>query len=382
MKKTLKWFLSIVSVLTILTSSSSIAFAQDIDLKSVLTSIQEANKTVESQEGIGNLSFSLYNGQEELFGGDLDTDFRFNVDPRFSMEGTFSGNVRDSSQSVDENGNPVSDQAQETPFDLKVSMVEGIIYVFDGTSWSVEDFTQQEEELSKAFTEALNQAAGAQTEVNDDLVSICEKYFDISDNGTDYVFAMKPDIEAEAFWQDISKIVDIEKIKQEAVDEAIKQMQEQGTEVTEEGKAQMEETYNQAFDMVFDFLDKYEIHYNKETLNPSKIYLELSLNPEDIEKITGTADEETQKITGNLTFTMNFSKHGEQFDIQIPEGAPTFDEAASSQAGSETEASSSETSGEEATSEGSESSEVESGDDQAAESDQASSEATESESAE
>lgn len=326
MKKLFNVMIATIAVVSLIFAGAMPVSAQDINVKDVLTKVQEANKELGSQEGDAKLDFSVTIDGTEQIAGDLNGTFQMNVDPKFAAFIDGQGNFRQAVPVTDENGNVTETQNQEIPFSGQITVLDSILYAFDGSAWTVEDISDVEAEVSKVYTDAMAQVTESQAEVTDDLVALYEKYMDITETDSEYVFKMKPDINSEEFWADAQKVVDIEKIKQEAIDDAIAQAEAQGIEMTEEQKAQMKDTYDKAFNMIFDMFDNYEIHYAKDTNKVTKLVMNMTLDNEDLAKLASEAmPAEDSQVNLVFNLEMNFKNHGQNFDIQVPADAPTFD---------------------------------------------------------
>lgn len=330
MKKFSKWLSAIV--LAFLFLSSTLSVGAQADWKTVLQNINEASQTIPSMSGTGDLTFNVSAEGEEQASGQFGLDFKYNVDPRFSGEFLLDGNIAYAVPEYDDEWNVVATNMEEEALQFSATILDGIVYAFDGATWTVEELGETEYEVSEEINTALEEANANQAEVTDDMVALYEKYFDLSETDTDYVISLKPDIDTNQLWTDLEEISgeDLEAIKQTAIDESLASMEEStGEPVSEEDRAMYEEMYDQSFDMALGLLQNLIISYNKENYLISGISFDLDINSEDIAGLYGeevSAEDLGQfQITAALNLT--FAEHGQSFDIQVPADAPTFTES-------------------------------------------------------
>lgn len=330
MKKFSKWLSAIV--LAFLFLSSTLSVGAQADWGTVLQNINEASQTVQSMSGTGDLSFNVTAEGEEQASGQFALDFRYNVDPRFSGDVSLDGTTSFAVPEYDDEWNVVATNMEEEAVQVSATILEGIVYAFDGSTWTVEELGETEYEVSEEIHTAVNEAAANQTEVTEDMVAFYEKYFDLSETDTDYVFALKPDINTDELWADLQEVSgeDLESIKQTAIDESIASMEEStGQPVPEEERAMFEQMYDQSFDLGLSLLQNLTISYNKDNYMISAISFDLDISAEDIAGLYGedvNAEDLGQfQITAVLNLT--FADHGQTFDIQVPADAPTFTES-------------------------------------------------------
>ena len=109
--------------------------------------------------------------------------------------------------------------------------------------------------------------------------------------------------------------------------------------VTEEDRQTLEEQMDLSMEatksVMFQLVDTMEFRYSKETYYLTHMLMDFSLDRANMEEIAADMGETTEGIPEdfNVAFSMefNFANHGEVFDIVVPEGAPTFDEASSTE---------------------------------------------------
>lgn len=329
MKKSIKIFFSLLTTVTMAFGVvAPTVSAQDTNWDEVLTQLNEVNQEVVSMEGDGTITVSA----DQFIDAALNFDFRYNVEEAFALE--LAGDVTGELVTTDAEGNPSS-----MPLDFagQASIIDGIAYLFDGSSWTVEDVSAQEEQIAAEFDSIMAQIQEqADTMSNPELT---QKYFDLSETDSEYVMTLKQDINPDEFWADVESAVDMEQIKQETIDQTIQQAEANGQEVTEEDRQTLEEQMDLSMEatksVMFQLVDTMEFRYSKETYYLTHILMDFSLNRANMEEIAADMGETTEGIPEDfnvaISMEFNFANHGEVFDIVVPEGAPTFDEASSTE---------------------------------------------------
>ena len=329
MKKSIKIFFSLLTTVTMAFGVvAPTVSAQDTNWDEVLTQLNEVNQEVVSMEGDGTINVSA----DQFIDAALNFDFRYNVEESFALE--LAGDVTGELVTTDAEGNPSS-----MPLDFagQASIIDGIAYLFDGSSWTVEDVSAQEEQIAADFESIMSQAQEQAETINDPALT--QKYFDLSETDSEYVMTLKQDIDSEEFWADIESQVNLEQIKQESIDQAIAQAEAAGEELTEEDRQMLQDQMDQSFEagkkIAFQLVDNMEMRYSKDTYYLTYLVMDYSLDSADMEQIAADMGESTESLPEdfNVAFSMefNFTNHGEVFDIVVPEGAPTFDEASSTE---------------------------------------------------
>ena len=329
MKKSIKIFFSLLTTVTMAFGVvAPTVSAQDTNWDEVLTQLNEVNQEVVSMEGDGTITVSA----DQFIDAALNFDFRYNVEEAFALE--LAGDVTGELVTTDAEGNP---STMPLDFAGQASVIDGIAYLFDGSSWTVEDVSAQEEQIAAEFDNVMAQMQEqADTMSNPELT---QKYFDLSETDSEYVMTLKQDINPDEFWADVESLVDMEQIKQETIDQTIQQAEASGQEVTEEDRQTLEEQMDLSMEatksVMFQLVDTMEFRYSKETYYLTHMLMDFSLNRANMEEIAADMGETTEGIPEdfNVAFSMefNFANHGEVFDIVVPEGAPTFDEASSTE---------------------------------------------------
>lgn len=319
MKKMTKAFVLMMTLFLALSVVPSQVFGQELDLVNILNEIQAANMDIESAEG--DIKGAIYAEVDGVPYLDLNVSgpFMFNVEPRFALEAEMA--VEGSVSETDAEGEV---QTEEIAEQATLVFLEGMLYAFNGSEWTTKDLQKEEEEFIKSYEEAKAQ------EEKIDKAALNEKmlaYYDVEDTGDTYIIKLKEDIDSEAFWTDVNEVVDIEAIKEEAMQQAQDQAEEQGVEFTEAQRNQVEYYFNNVLNLFIDLIDNVEIHYTKEDYKLTKMVVDLSATEVEVGKVIGM-DPEALGITGKakINYEINLSNHGGEFDIQKPADAPEAEE--------------------------------------------------------
>lgn len=322
MKKTFKKF-------TAMLATASMAFtmvlptvsAQDTNWDEVLTQINTVNQELVSMEGDGTITVAAQN----MLDATLTMDFRYNTQERFAFEG--SANLTGEMVTADAEGNETS---MPIEFGGQATVLDGVGYLFDGQSWTVEDISAQEAQIAAQFEEIMAQVSEQSQTINDP--ELTKKYFDLTETDTEYALSLKSDINADEFWADVESKVNLEEIKQESIDQAVQQAEASGEALTQEEIDELTQQVNQSFEaskqVGFQLINSLEMRYSKETYYLTYMALDFGLDKADMDEIAANLGESAEDIPADFSLAFNlvfnFRNHGQVFDIAVPEGAPTF----------------------------------------------------------
>lgn len=317
MKKSLKFlssiFVALLMALNVLPTVSAQSTAGE-----VYAEINAANQTmIESMHANGFVSVSFLSGEQAADIGQFNFDLSYNVDPRFSMQ--FDGEI-------------VSAFLGSEAYTLSAWASEGVAYLFDGINneWTVEDYSEQEYDISDQVYSAINEAQANQTELTAEQLALVDKYADFTETDTDYVFTLKQGIDANELWADLESAVDMDALINDAIDQAKTAAAEQGIEFTAEEEEMIRSTYSvETLATILATNPVLSVSYSKEGYKLTAMSMVLTINPNDFMGTTEeVATEEEAAETGLpetmiVTMEMTFDSHGQVFDIVIPEEALT-----------------------------------------------------------
>lgn len=306
MKKGLKALSSLLIALLVALQIVPAVGAQESDVKTILQEINQANAEVTSMSGDGFVSLAMVSNEQRADLGQLNYDFSYNVDPRFGLEA---------------HGEVVSPFIGEAlGFDLFYENAVG--YLFDGTAWQAQDFSAEEKEISDAFYQALNEMSGMEeTPEAQASLDLNEKYTDFEETDTEYVFSLKQNINADELWADLNSVVDLNAVKEEAIQQA---ETEAGQELDQETKDMIDSMYSaDVLDVFLKTNPVFTTHYDKETLRLTKMAFEFQINLADFVPADVAAEEDMSAMPQVIIVAgeMNFANYGEQFDIAVPQEA-------------------------------------------------------------
>lgn len=318
MKKITKFFsLMLVMMLSIVGVLPSVS-AQETDVATVLNEISAANKDIESAKGDLNATIFLEMDGTPIIDLNVSGPFMYNVSPRFSANGEFSVSGTVNNQTAAESG--AESQTQEISEQATLTLVEGMLYIFNGKEWSTQDMTEAEKDIIDAYNEGKAQEANIDTKAVNEKMA---KYYDLEETDDMYILRLKEGIDPQAFWTDMNEVLDIEAIKEEAIAQAQKQAEDQGAEFTDAQRQQIDYYFNNFLNLAIELFDQLEMHYSKDGYKLMKMVFAMSADETHIANALGM-DPEALGVKGNgkLTYEINFSNHGESFDIQKPADAP------------------------------------------------------------
>lgn len=334
-------------------------YAQE-DNTSLYQELAEANKDYVSQAFDYNSSVYLEVNDQKYVDINAKGEGKYNVDPQFSGEATLNLNGEVSqetpqapaAETTDAQASPEEAATQESSevvlepisFTTQMVVLDNIFYALDGETWKSQDVAEELKEISKSIDEAKAQINVEQIEALNEKMA---PYMDVNETDTEYVVTMKKDIDSEKFWADVNEVIDIEAMKAQAIKEAEKQAADQGVEFTDAQRDQVNYYVDKGLAFALDMISNNETHYDKESKKLTKTLVNIELTEEDIAKIVGM-DKEALGVTvkANIDVEINYSNHGETFDIQVPEGA-TAPESRSQEQSSEVSDKSEEMSSEE-----------------------------------
>lgn len=315
MKKINKFVMTFVTFLLVLAGLAPLAKAQELDVVSILTEISKANQTIESFSGDFKFTGTAESEGKQVGDLNLDGTIKLNVgdNPAFQADintaGTFNGETMENRKAT-------------------VTIVDGVAYAYDGTSWQVQDVSKEQDSVIASIKDSEAKAASQDAAVIEKFA----KYYDVEDSGDAYVVRLKKDIDAEAFMADLGEGVDIQAIKDQAIAEA-----EKTAPLSDQERQMIDSYFNMGIKLAFSAIDNLEIHYDKETYKVTKIILSVKADEKMISDALGLTPEDLgTTFNGQFNFEMNLGNYGQDSDIQVPEGAPTFDPAAA-QSGAESE---------------------------------------------
>lgn len=319
MKNSVTKMLSIIVAFTLMLGIGAIPTiqAQNTNWEEVLIEINEVNKEPVSMEGNGLINLEVV----DVASGNLALDFRYDLEPDFEAEITAGLDALLYFENAE-------GEIESSPmnFSGQAILSEGMGYLFDGSTWYAEDMSEFIEVFAEEYQAGMEQAEIINPEQNREITM---KYMIMSETDTEYVMVLDPDLNEEEFWADIEAMIDLEKIKADAIDQVIEQGEAQGDEISVAERQELEDQYDMAFEagksFALDFMDHVEVRYSKENYYMTAMVMQMSMSDQDLNDMMlelGIEDEEEMlpmdSFNMTLSIEMNFMNHGQNFDIQVP----------------------------------------------------------------
>ena len=270
---------------------------EDVNVAEVVQGIQSAYETPQAFHGEGTIHFEGTLEGESLGSGHLENQLDVLVDPELAFHHMMSGVVNQ----TDEEGKTIEEEVT-----LDQTLVDNVLYQFDGKTWSVEevdaDDFKPEEDTQDVDTDAL--------------VSFVEKYFDTYTEGDVIGFTLKEDIDADAFWKDLGPIYGVESLKDEALDEAVED------DASEAERQQIQDVIDTVDDILLDTVKHLDIQFAKDTYKLRGISLDLSVQGDHMTELMGVMGASLGSLDLTVSINLAISDLEEGTEITVPEAAP------------------------------------------------------------
>lgn len=273
-----------------------------------------ANKSYEGLAFSGAVKLGMVQDDQAADLGSLDFTGVFNQNP---LQFSFIGNL--SSMLLGLSGSEVSAYYKDQVIYLGLPDLSG---ENPETAWQAYDFA----ELEGSFLSSLT--AYSNLEVDPAAsASLNQKYTTVTETETGYEVALNQDINADELWADINSLIDMEALKAQVIAQV---EAESGQTLTEEEKAQIEQSFNK--DTLANFLStnpKVVSTYNKETKVLEKMVLDMTISPaaympaEETTTAEGSSTATTDFLPQNITIKLelNFTNHNQPQEVVVPDAA-------------------------------------------------------------
>ena len=313
-----KWLLSLSSLGLVFAPLNNVVKAEATDSKTILKELQEANQGVNSLAGHGEVSISVGDDTNKLVDGKANGDIKIQMEP-FALQANIQADgVLEDFVAEDE----AEEESEPMPlnFSGSVTILDNIIYFYDGSAWTVQDISDEIGEFETAY-EQSKQEAETNTELIDQLNA---ELSEVTETDTEYIVSIKSDLDVDTLYDQLNETFDFDKIIQESIDQA-RQVQEEA--LTAEDEAQIKEVQEKAIKAGLAGIQESEARYDKESKMLKEMTLKFALSPEQIAEVVGTDLEEVGGISVNVEYHLVIDEYGQDVDIQVPADAPTFDQA-------------------------------------------------------
>ncbi|MDO4431764.1 MAG: hypothetical protein Q4B80_00480 [Aerococcaceae bacterium] len=297
MKKRNKLFVSLLASLALTGPVLPVANAQ-ANPTEVLTKIDEVGKTAKSVHGAGFLSVAITNQGQTADIGQLNFDVKVNGEEPISL--AFLGEV-------------ISPFTGGEQLAIETYLKDNVMTLIAPGNVSQQDITDELTEIKADFE-------GESTPANPEQTL---KVMNLTENDTHYVLSLKEDLDVDALWEEATKGMDINQVKEQY----IKQMEAQGVEVDEATLAMLDKVYNKEFikSLLAALNPKVEVHYAKDTYFLTTFKAEFNITSADLVALAAELDPELSldatELPENivLKFEGNFDGHGQPQEITVPE---------------------------------------------------------------
>lgn len=276
MMKSIKKFFAVTAVAATVFATTPATTAHAVGLNELFSKADAALKTVKSVDLKGNLTVAVdQNGTKVNF---ANVNFETELDLE-NVQG--EGKVEIASQ--------LSPSAQKQAFQLKD---DTLATQTGDKDWTKADYSAQRNQFKTAIQNAMKEAY---KDLTPEQEATLGQYFEIKEDGEDYVYALKQGIDGKKFYEDNKEIFD--RVKEQA----LKQSEANGQTVSDQQKATYDKLFSaDTMEKFFASNPKVEVRYNKSTFLVSKVTLDVNLKPADF-----LPAQSAQGAPGNIAVQAN-----------------------------------------------------------------------------
>lgn len=276
MMKSIKKFFAVTAVAATVFATTPATTAHAVGLNELFSKADAALKTVKSVDLKGNLTVAFdQNGTKVNF---ANVNFETELDLE-NVQG--EGKVEIASQ--------LSPTAQKQAFQLKD---DTLATQTGDKDWTKADYSAQRNQFKTAIQNAMKEAY---KDLTPEQEATLGQYFEIKEDGEDYVYALKQGIDGKKFYEDNKEIFD--RVKEQA----LKQSEANGQTVSDQQKATYDKLFSaDTMEKFFASNPKVEVRYNKSTFLVSKVTLDVNLKPADF-----LPAQSAQGAPGNIAVQAN-----------------------------------------------------------------------------
>lgn len=276
MMKSIKKFFAVTAVAATVFATTPATTAHAVGLNELFSKADAALKTVKSVDLKGNLTVAFdQNGTKVNF---ANVNFETELDLE-NVQG--EGKVEIASQ--------LSPSAQKQAFQLKD---DTLATQTGDKDWTKADYSAQRNQFKTALQNAMKEAY---KDLTPEQEATLGQYFEIKEDGEDYVYALKQGIDGKKFYEDNKAT--FERVKEQA----LKQSEANGQSVSDQQKATFDKLFSaDTMEKFFASNPKVEIRYNKSTFLVSKVTLDVNLKPADF-----LPAQSAQGAPGNIAVQAN-----------------------------------------------------------------------------
>ena len=274
--KSIKKFFAVTAVAATVFATTPATTAHAVGLNELFSKADAALKTVKSVDLKGNLTVAFdQNGTKVNF---ANVNFETELDLE-NVQG--EGKVEIASQ--------LSPSAQKQAFQLKD---DTLATQTGDKDWTKADYSAQRNQFKTAIQNAMKEAY---KDLTPEQEATLGQYFEIKEDGEDYVYALKQGIDGKKFYEDNKET--FERVKEQA----LKQTEANGQSVSDQQKATFDKLFSaDTMEKFFASNPKLEVRYNKSTFLVSKVTLDVNLKPADF-----LPAQSAQGAPGNIAVQAN-----------------------------------------------------------------------------
>ena len=274
--KSIKKFFAVTAVAATVFATTPATTAHAVGLNELFSKADAALKTVKSVDLKGNLTVAFdQNGTKVNF---ANVNFETELDLE-NVQG--EGKVEIASQ--------LSPSAQKQAFQLRD---DTLATQTGDKDWTKADYSAQRNQFKTAIQNAMKEAY---KDLTPEQEATLGQYFEIKEDGEDYVYALKQGIDGKKFYEDNKAT--FERVKEQA----LKQSEANGQSVSDQQKATFDKLFSaDTMEKFFASNPKVEIRYNKSTFLVSKVTLDVNLKPADF-----LPAQSAQGAPGNIAVQAN-----------------------------------------------------------------------------
>ena len=286
--KSIKKFFAVTAVAATVFATTPATTAHAVGLNELFSKADAALKTVKSVDLKGNLTVAFdQNGTKVNF---ANVNFETELDLE-NVQG--EGKVEIASQ--------LSPSAQKQAFQLKD---DTLATQTGDKDWTKADYSAQRNQFKTAIQNAMKEAY---KDLTPEQEATLGQYFEIKEDGEDYVYALKQGIDGKKFYEDNKET--FERVKEQA----LKQSEANGQTVSDQQKATYDKLFSaDTMEKFFASNPKVEIRYNKSTFLVSKVTLDVNLKPADF-----LPAQSAQGAPGNIAVQANLEANDYNQPIEL-----------------------------------------------------------------
>lgn len=219
------------------------------------------------------------------------------------------------------------------PLRLEIYAADGMTYIYESDSdeWQIEAWNVTEEEIQQELETLLADISSNQdfTNLTNNQSSFLNKYFDLQNTGSLYIFSLVENIDGEEFYYDFEEAFDIKSLIEEAAVQAQTNADQLGDVLDQDisqYESELEELFQvEYFEMFFDMQPELMISYEIETGRVYELVFNLQIDTSLFADEISTEEAASLPEIITLETSFVFSQYGNEFEITLPSQVPSPD---------------------------------------------------------